>query len=93
MLRIEFSDKHILLLSLTVIWKSLKNDKDDRQSFISYLFPHYTEFTERLKNMYSLKIHFYLKKQNIRAGSDMLLADSDICLVGLCGLYFEQLHD
>ena len=74
MLRIEFSDKHILLMPLTVIWKSLKNDKDEFLIF----FPHYSEFTERLKNTYSLKIHFYLKKHNIRAGSDMLLADSHI---------------
>ena len=29
LLRIEFSDKHILLMPLTVIWKSLKNDKDE----------------------------------------------------------------
>ena len=76
LLRIEFSDKHIIFLSLTVIWKSLK--KNDRQSFISYLFQHYTEFTERLKNIYSRKPHFYFKKQNIRAGNDMLLADSHI---------------
>ena len=51
-------------------------EKMIRMNFLS--FPHYTEITERLKNTYSLKIHFYLKKQNIRAGSDMLLADSHI---------------
>ena len=51
-------------------------EKMIRMSFLSFSTLYWIYWTT--ENTYSLKIHFYLKKQNIRAGSDMMLADSHI---------------